>query len=155
MRRWVLLAYRLPREPSTPRIALWRSLRRLGAAQVGDGLVILPMTDETREQIEWLATGITEAEGEASVWVSEAATRSQEEHWMNRIRDTASDEYEELRRRALAAASEDEPGRRRNLRQLRADLRRVRTRDYFDVPAGAAAAQAIERLGRADLVLAP
>ncbi len=31
---WVLLAYRLPREPSTPRIALWRRLRRLGAAQV-------------------------------------------------------------------------------------------------------------------------
>jgi hypothetical protein len=31
---WVLLAYRLPREPSTPRIALWRGLRRLGAAQI-------------------------------------------------------------------------------------------------------------------------
>src|SRR4051794_9204915 len=26
---WVLLAYRLPREPSTPRIALWRKLRAL------------------------------------------------------------------------------------------------------------------------------
>ena len=26
---WVLLVYRLPREPSTPRIALWRSLGRL------------------------------------------------------------------------------------------------------------------------------
>jgi len=25
-RRWVLLAYRMPREPSTPRIALWRRL---------------------------------------------------------------------------------------------------------------------------------
>ena len=27
LQRWVLLAYRLPREPSTPRIALWRKLR--------------------------------------------------------------------------------------------------------------------------------
>src|SRR5262249_39018906 len=32
--RWVLLAYRLPREPSTPRIAVWRRLRRLGALQL-------------------------------------------------------------------------------------------------------------------------
>src|ERR687888_50422 len=32
--RWVLLAYRLPREPSTPRSALWRKLRRLGAGLV-------------------------------------------------------------------------------------------------------------------------
>ena len=39
---WVLLAYRLPREPSTPRIAVWRKLRRQGAVQVLDGLVALP-----------------------------------------------------------------------------------------------------------------
>ena len=39
---WVLLSYRLPREPSTPRIAVWRKLRRLGVAQISDGLVALP-----------------------------------------------------------------------------------------------------------------
>ena len=38
---WVLLAYRVPREPSTPRIAVWRRLKRLGAAQLLDGLVVL------------------------------------------------------------------------------------------------------------------
>ena len=27
--KWVFLLYRLPRDPSTPRIALWRTLRRL------------------------------------------------------------------------------------------------------------------------------
>src|SRR5438552_17238224 len=40
---WVLLAYRLPRDPSTPRSALWRKLRRLGAVQVLDGLAALPL----------------------------------------------------------------------------------------------------------------
>ena len=42
--QWVLLCYRLPREPSTPRIAVWRKLKRLGVAQLGDGLVALPST---------------------------------------------------------------------------------------------------------------
>jgi hypothetical protein len=32
--RWVMLAYRLPREPSTPRITVWRKLKRLGVAQL-------------------------------------------------------------------------------------------------------------------------
>ena len=32
-REWVLLAYRIPREPSTPRISVWRKLRRLGAVR--------------------------------------------------------------------------------------------------------------------------
>jgi hypothetical protein len=39
---WVLLSYRVPREPSTPRIAVWRKLKRLGAAHLSDGLVTLP-----------------------------------------------------------------------------------------------------------------
>ena len=39
---WVLLAYRMPREPSTPRIAVWRKLRKLGAVQLVDGFVALP-----------------------------------------------------------------------------------------------------------------
>ena len=40
---WVLLSYRMPREPSTPRITIWRKLKRLGVAQLGDGLIALPV----------------------------------------------------------------------------------------------------------------
>src|SRR6266540_843167 len=39
--QWVLLSYRLPREPSTPRIGVWRKLERLGVTRLGDGLVAL------------------------------------------------------------------------------------------------------------------
>ncbi len=46
--QWVFLAYRLPREPSTPRITVWRKLKRLGVAQILDGLVALPMDARNR-----------------------------------------------------------------------------------------------------------
>ena len=42
MGTWVLLGYRLPREPSTPRITVWRKLKRLGVVQLSDGMVALP-----------------------------------------------------------------------------------------------------------------
>ena len=45
---WVLLTYHLPREPSTPRITLWRKLNRLGVAKISDGLVALPLDSRTR-----------------------------------------------------------------------------------------------------------
>ena len=64
---WVLLCYRVPREPSAPRIAIWRKLKRLGVAQLGDGLVGLPADARTREQLEWVAEEVTEAGGSAGV----------------------------------------------------------------------------------------
>src|SRR3954467_1953104 len=76
--QWVLLAYRLPREPSTPRIALWRALRRLGAVQLLDGLVALPADSRTREQLEWLADGVLESGGEASLWIGSPGSMAQE-----------------------------------------------------------------------------
>ena len=154
MRKWVLLAYRLPREPSTPRIAVWRSLRRLGAAQVGDGLVVLPRTDETLEQFEWLAEDIRASGGESSVWLSEATTRAQEGHWVGRIVAASDDEYAALQQRAADGAALEPSDRRRALRQLRAEYRRVRARDFFHAPAGEAAEAAIERLAERDRVAA-
>ena len=64
-----MLAYRLPREPSTPRIAVWRRLRRLGALQLVDGLVALPLDPHTREALEWVAEEVEQAGGEATVWL--------------------------------------------------------------------------------------
>lgn len=154
MQPWVLLAYRLPREPSTPRIALWRSLRRLGAAQVGDGLVALPLDGETREQVEWLASGIEESGGDASVWIGQAATRAQEERWVDRLLEAVTAEYRTLIRRATEAAAEEGSTRRRSLRQLRAEFRRVRVRDYFRAAAGSEAEAAIERLASGEPVAA-
>src|SRR5207245_4232046 len=71
--RWVMLVYRLPRTPSTPRITLWRKLRRLGVAQVVDGVVALPLDSRSREQLEWLADEVVEAGGDATIWVSETS----------------------------------------------------------------------------------
>ena len=73
-----MLAYRLPREPSTPRSALWRKLRRLGAAQVLDGLAALPLDSRNREQLEWLAAEVVDAGGEATIWVGELTSAAQE-----------------------------------------------------------------------------
>src|SRR5947209_8010058 len=93
---WVLLAYRLPREPSTPRIALWRGLRRLGAAQIVDGLVALPADSRTREQLEWLADGVIEAGGQAEVWVGRPGSAAQERAIAERMQAAIGEQYDRL-----------------------------------------------------------
>src|SRR5437764_14052865 len=91
--KWVFLLYRLPRSPSTPRIALWRSLRRLGVVQLADGLVALPLDARTKEQLEWLADEVTEAGGEASIWIAEAGSAVQERTLAGRMAEAVAAEY--------------------------------------------------------------
>src|SRR2546429_5386998 len=82
---WVLLAYRIPREPSTPRITVWRKLRRLGVAQLVDGLVALPADARTKEQLEWLAEEVLDAGGEATVWVGRPGSTADERRLASRM----------------------------------------------------------------------
>jgi hypothetical protein len=143
---WALLAYRLPREPSTPRTAVWRKLRRLGAAQVLDGLAALPLDARNREQLEWLADEVVEAGGEATIWVGELGSATQERELASRMAESVAADY-----RALiegAAAAREQPGgqSRRTLKRLRRELRRVRARDYFPPPERELALQALEAL---------
>jgi hypothetical protein len=141
-RAWVLLAYRLPREPSTPRIALWRRLRRLGAVQLLDGLVGLPLDDDSREQFEWLAEEIEGAGGEAGVWLADAATAGQARALEERMRTAATAGYATVAAAARAAARADG----RTLRRLRRALGAVHARDPFGAPGAAEAEAAVEAL---------
>src|SRR5438034_1792765 len=109
---WVLLAYRLPREPSTPRSALWRKLRRLGAAQVLDGLAVLPLDARNRERLEWLADEVVEASGEATIWVGQLGSAAQERELAARMAETVAGDYRALIQAAVAARALPEGQRR-------------------------------------------
>ena len=143
---WVLLAFRLPREPSTPRIAVWRKLKRLGVAQLLDGLVALPLDNRNREQLEWVADDVTEAGGEATIWIGTLASGAQERQLAARMRETVAAEYRTLVEEAEAVRLQAAGRRRRSLARLRRELRRIRLRDYFAPEERELAKQAVEEL---------
>ena len=145
-RQWVLLSYRLPREPSTPRITVWRQLERLGAARLGDGLVGLPADARTREQFDWLATGIRQADGTATVWLGAPATREDEDAIIDGLRTARAAEYDAIIDKAATAAGAADDERTRALRRLREDLRKVVRRDFFPPPQRDQAHAAVEAL---------
>jgi hypothetical protein len=151
---WVLLAYRLPREPSTPRIALWRKLKRLGAAQLLDGLVALPLDSRNREQLEWLADEVVDSGGEATIWLGTLGSGAQERELAARMSEEVAAEYRSVITEAARLRSEPVGRRRRSLSRLRRELRRIRARDYFPPPEREHARQAVEGLAALEEVAA-
>src|SRR6266567_3433727 len=122
---WVLLTYRLPREPSTPRIAVWRRLKRLGVAKLLDGLVALPHYARSKEQLEWVADDIAAAGGETTMWIGQLASLADERAIVRELSETVAAEYRRVLSDADAAREVDEAARRRMLGRLRRELRRI------------------------------
>jgi hypothetical protein len=149
---WVLLAYRLPRVPSTPRSAVWRKLKRLGVAQLGDGLVALPADPRTREQLEWVAEEVTDHGGEATLWLGRPLDTNAISAVISRMTAAVAAEYDTVAAAAATARTADAAARRRAVARLRRELHRIAGRDFFTCPQGEAARRAVETLTAADPV---
>ena len=150
---WVLLSYRIPREPSTSRIAVWRKLKRLGVAQIGAGLAALPADARTVEQLEWLAEEIDEAGGSSTLWRAELTGNAQERRVVGDLAAARAMEYADIAERArkLARVSSARTDSMRMLRSLRRELRQVQRRDFFPPPERETARTEVATLARAVL----
>ena len=155
---WVALSYRLPREPSRLRLAVWRRLKRIGAIVLHDSIWLLPADAKTREAFEWLAEEIEEQGGTALVWEATSFDTAQDDLIAAQFRAEADARYtviaesaEGLRR--LAARRRSPHGRleqmRRQLAGLERGLRLESRRDHFRASGRPLAAKALEAAAQA------
>ena len=151
-RGYTTVFYPLPREPSNPRVAVWRKLERLGVARLGDGLVALPADARTREQLDWLAEEILEADGVATVWLATPGSAAQERATAETMRAGRAAECQAVTEQARAAGAGDVAERARVLRRLRGELRRIGRRDFFPPAEREAARAAVDALAGAPTV---
>lgn len=133
---WLILIYRLPREPSRPRVAAWRKLKTLGAIYLQDGVAALPENAVTREQLEWLQVQIKEANGEAMLWEAKPNTLLENNELVEAFRSSREEAYRTLiagaeRIQRKAALGGDSKTLLEELGKLERELRVERRRDYF------------------------
>lgn len=145
--KWLLLIYKLPREPSRHRVAVWRKLKTLGALYLQDGVAALPEDDVTREQLEWLQLRVREAGGEATLWEGMPNTRAESKQLAGTFRSSREEAYqtiiaeaERVRRKAELGGGEPLLA---ELGKLEREFRAERRRDYFGAPSREEASEAL------------
>jgi hypothetical protein len=65
--RWLLLIHQVPPKPNYFRVKVWRRLQSLGAVAIKNSVYVLPRTEQTHEDFEWVMREIIEGGGDASI----------------------------------------------------------------------------------------
>ena len=149
----MLLVYRLPREPSRHRVAVWRKLKSLGALYLQDGAVALPEDAVTREQLEWLQLRVREAGGRATLWEALPNTVAENRNLVEVFRAAREEGYREMiegaeRIRRKAALGAERASLLEEVAKIEREFRAERRRDYFRSPLRTEAAHALRAVRR-------
>ncbi len=156
--RWLVLAVRVPAEPSRYRVAVWRELRRAGAVPLGQGCWAVPDVPAVGDRIA-RATELA-GRGDGEVVVLRAAGRGQADaarleqlftearqaEWAEFIADCGKFSAEidaEIGKGTFTLAELEEE--EQSLERLRRWHRELATRDVFGAPDAAEAGQQLKR----------
>jgi hypothetical protein len=93
---WLLLTYKVPPEPATKRVALWRRLKGMGAIYLQNGVCLLPKTDNHVRRLKMLENDIAGMGGEALILETIALDRGQEEKVVARFKADRDEQYREF-----------------------------------------------------------
>jgi len=63
--KWIIFSYKVPAEPSTHRVRVWRTLRALGVVYIQQSVCISPYTLDVKKKIGLLKKTIESSSGEA------------------------------------------------------------------------------------------
>jgi len=93
---WLLLTYKVPPEPASKRVALWRRLKGMGAVYLQNGVCLLPKTDDHARRLKMLENDISEMGGEAVILETAGLDRMQEDKVVARFKADRDDAYREF-----------------------------------------------------------
>lgn len=154
---WNLLIYRVPSQPSTQRVYVWRKLKGWGGLYLQQSVCVLPQRQNLQIQLETLTMEIIDGGGEADLLTVTIEEEKQNSRLIERFQQQAEAEYEEFLGRCQDFHKELEHERQEQnltfaeldeneteLIKLRSWLPKIRERDLFDAAGYATAVEALK-----------
>ncbi|MFN6478903.1 Chromate resistance protein ChrB [Nostoc sp. DedQUE07] len=148
--------YKVPAQPSTQRVYVWRKLKGWGALYLQQSVCVLPHREDLQQYLAELKADITAGGGEADlliIWIDEP---DQNAMLVNRFQQQADREYQEFLGQCRDLHSELSEERKignltfaeleeneAELNKLRSWLPKIRDRDLFDAPKYSQATEAL------------
>jgi len=141
--RWLLLIHHLPGKPDYLRVKVRRRLARLGAVPLKNSVYVLPDSESTREDFQWLLREIVADGGEAALCTSDlidGVTDAEIRALFRRDRDA---EYAAIMEAVSQSRSSEPPLTLAQHATLERRLRNALAIDFFAAPSRSDAIAAV------------
>jgi hypothetical protein len=143
---WLVLVYRVPPEPSSSRVAVWRDLKRIGAHYLQQCVCVVPRRPDLRAAVDGVREKIGRLAGSSNLFEAPTLPREEEEALIEGFKELVAKQYAEIveecdtkfvkeiefetfrENYTFAEAEEIE----QDLEKIRRWFARVRERDWFD-----------------------
>jgi hypothetical protein len=132
--RWLLLLHQIPPSPPYFRAKVVRRLARLGALPIKNSAYILPETDETVEDLQWLRSEIAKEGGEAWLFRTETLGGITNAQMVESFQAARRVEFKQLLDSAKVLRQCTEPEKHLELRKLKRQFEELRRIDFFGAP---------------------
>jgi hypothetical protein len=129
--RWLLLIHQIPPKPDYLRVKIWRRLQRLGAVPVKNSVYVLPKSDQTQEDFQWVLREVIESGGDASLCEARFVDGLSDDEVMQLFRSAREKDYQEISRdleRIATSLSRKTKTNSEGRKQLALELERIHKR---------------------------
>ena len=139
-----MLLHQIPPKPAYFRVKIWRRLQDLGAVAIKNSVYVLPRSDQSQEDFQWVLREIRAGGGDASVCEArfveglsddevEALFHAAREADYGQLSDEAREAARELPPR-LAREDDRRGGVEAEIARLRKRYDEIRAIDFFEAP---------------------
>lgn len=141
---WLLLLHQIPPNPPYFRAKILRRLSQIGALPVKNSAYLLPESDDTREDFEWLCREITKEGGTAWLFRADVLAGMSTEQVQDGFRQLRAADYEEMI--ATAKTLLADAASRADYTKLVHRFEERKKIDFFEHPGRAEMAELLARL---------
>lgn len=107
---WLVLAYQFPKGPDSRRVKVWRRLQSIGAIAIKNSVYVLPASEQSREDFEWLVTELSSGGADAVILESHVVGGMTDDNIRQLFNAARSDDYNALHQEMKTALAAMPPG---------------------------------------------
>jgi len=96
-RKWLVINYNLPTEPSRLRVATWRNLKKLGAVNIQKSMWVLSHNEDNYSALQTIAREIESNNGEMLLMQCQFPDEKHEQRVISYFNNVRDEEYNEFK----------------------------------------------------------